>query len=158
MKNTRDVLIVFWTICICIVALQEARGENVAMHSGLTWNDTGEQAVLTSSSTQFIIIDAKGHRIQTINFDSPVYCGLLSPNKDKLVYTTDEAFWMLTISTNEKKQIASGKIGFIHWSPDSLSVVYSMEEFQEENGQKIWVGSSFYVVDVEGGEPRRIYP
>jgi len=128
----------------------------------IVWNDSEDKGLILADTSKLIVIDSKGARLGTFNTGSPFYSVSLSPDGKKIVYTVNGGpaggVWLIKIETGEVYKVASGAIGILHWSPDSSSLMFSIELFKEENGQKIWQGQTIYVADGDGKNVKQVYP
>lgn len=149
-----------------IIAIQpncaQAQVSTDILLPSIVWNDSEDKGLILADTTKLIAIDAKGARLGIFNTSSPFYTVSLSPDGQKIVYTVNggasAGVWLIKIGSGEVSKIASGPIGILHWSPDSSSLMFSIETFKEENGQKIWQGQTIYVADGDGKNVKQVYP
>lgn len=156
-KQRRWFLLLALAIFIApVIILKEA--EAGGFRPSVIWNDSGTNGVLVASPTELILLSSKGERMGTFNIAGPFNNMQLSSNGKRLAYSTSEGVFLTNLDTKETRQLAKGYGNYLHWSPDSTSLIFAIDKYETAGQIMTWQSQALFKSDADGKNIEQVYP
>ncbi|MBI4801537.1 MAG: hypothetical protein HY796_03335 [Elusimicrobia bacterium] len=98
----------------------------------LFWGNNVDLGVMLTKPNEMLIVDSKGNKHEKVLATEAVSSVYISPNGQKLVYTTGTGIWLVALGTGQTQLVTSGDCYSLYWSADSLSFLFTVWETRKE--------------------------
>ncbi len=121
------------------------------------WGTNIDKSILLTTPKEMEVIDTKGIKYGKITTADPVTSAYISPDGNKMVYTTSTGLWLVKLETRETSLIASGNCDYLHWSSDGSSFMFTSFEKNEKGGSNAY-NIKLFLADGDGKNLKQVYP
>lgn len=122
----------------------------------LYWENNVDRGVMLIKPNEMLVLDSKGNKQQKVVATEGVSSVYISPNGQKLVYTTRTSIWLVELGTGQTQLVIKGDCYSLRWSADSLSFLFTVWETIQEDS----TASRFKLLwaDGDGKNLKQVYP
>lgn len=123
----------------------------------LFWGNNAERGVMLVKPDEMVMVDSKGNKHEKVPATEDVSEIYISPNGEKLVYTTATGIWLVEIKTGQTHLVMQGDCYYLHWNADGLGIIFTVREYKNEAIPSA-ASFKFFWADGDGKNLKQVYP
>lgn len=123
----------------------------------LFWGNNMDRGVMLIKPNEMVMVDSKGNKHEKVLATEDVSEIYISPDGEKLVYTTAASIWLVEIKTGQTHLVMKGDCYYLHWNADGSGIIFTVREYKNEPipGDASF---KFFWADGDGKNLKQVYP